>query len=247
MTKEEKEIKIKEIHALLMAGKLISEENKSPAFALFIQDFVMGTLNMTMAEIGSYFFLLFHQWDKFGLKDDPEELCEKGKCDLETLNKIKKKFKVCVDGKLRNSRLEKERAKQYVYRDTKILAGSIGSQIRWGKNDETKASKQSENDPDTFFYIGMQQYKYPVSKFVKDEFSKTISELIPSDNTALLEKVLKKMDSENVGARFNNLEHVRNSFKKIAKEMIVGTTKPAYKNQPEVKPTSLNFKLKSNK
>lgn len=99
-----------------------------------------------------------------------------------------------------------------------------------GKNNkkETEPVLESEllnkvevqNEVGVFFRIGLRLYKYSVSKYVLDELSLTISQEIPKENTEALNKILKKFDADNAGATFTNHEHVRNSFKKLAREMM---------------------------
>lgn len=78
-------------------------------------------------------------------------------------------------------------------------------------------SLASENKTGTFFRVGMTRYDYPVSKYVLDECQITISEFMPTMKPVTVEQVLAQMDSENAGMSFTNDNHIKNTFKKIAR------------------------------
>lgn len=149
--------RVSHLHQMLMNGQFeMDEDNKPPAFQLYVQDFLVGCMQMTGKEIGAYILLLCFQWDKNGLENDPEELKGIGKCEQETINKIIKKFRTCADGKLRNRRLEKIRAEQIANREQKSKAGILGNEARWKKpQKESVIVKElapeiiSNNDDDT--------------------------------------------------------------------------------------------------
>lgn len=113
-------------------------ENKSPAFQLYVQDFLMGTLDFTAEEVGGYIRLLCHQWDKGGLPNDDKRLLKLSGMKAKALENVKVKFIVEQDGLLRNARMEKVRSKQEEFRQKRIVAGSIGGQKRAQRMSEAK-------------------------------------------------------------------------------------------------------------
>lgn len=107
--------------------------------------------------------------------------------------------------------------------------GKLGAEAK--KMKKILARQQSENIipegtkisiPGTLFYVGMNQFKYPVSKFVLEEFQITIDQFMPTMNPITTEMVLKEMDASCVGKRFTSIEHVRNTFQKIARDLKAG-------------------------
>jgi hypothetical protein len=91
--------------------------DKPPAFLCYADDFLAGTMDMTAEEVGVYFRLLCHQWNRGGLLNDPRKLAlMAGQCSPESLATGLAKFGYSEDGMLRNARLERERSKQVTYR-----------------------------------------------------------------------------------------------------------------------------------
>ena len=86
-----------------------------PAFQFYADDFLSGTADMTAEEVGVYIRLLCHAWSKDGLDDNERLALLAGQCQASSLAHAKTKFSL-VDGKLRNARQEKERAKQVEFR-----------------------------------------------------------------------------------------------------------------------------------
>lgn len=104
--------------------------------------------------------------------------------------------------------------------------GAMIANLKRKKKGEAKTGPNVDYKPaesGTFFYIGMQQYKHAVSKYVLEHLQLTISEFIPTvlpegrEASVFVAEVLKTMDAECAGANFNDHEHVRNKFKAVAR------------------------------
>lgn len=95
----------------------------------------------------------------------------------------------------------------------------------------------SQNKSGMFFRIGMRRYDYSVSKYVLDECQITLNEFMPSMKPITVDQVLKIMDSENAGMTFTNDNHVKNTFKKIARNLKAKITTPGFNLGGELKAT----------
>ena len=104
--------------------------SKPPAFQFYADDYLGGTQKFTDAECGLYIRLLCAQWNEGGLPNDDSELQSYGKCKT-PVNRIREKFKLCKDGKLRNERLEEVREEQRLFRESKAKSGRNGAEKRW--------------------------------------------------------------------------------------------------------------------
>lgn len=105
--------------------------DKSLAFLLNAQDFLVDTMSWTDEERGWYIQLLCQQWINKGLEADPLRLAAGNQYRVEKLwPVVGKKFKICEDGMLRNLRLEKERARNERYLKQKETAGKISALTR---------------------------------------------------------------------------------------------------------------------
>lgn len=103
-----------------------------PAFQLYAQDFLVGTADMTPAEVGAYIRLLCYQWVKSGLPNDPEKLASMTGCHGNATAMPLHKFGICQDGFLRNDRLEKIRSEQNEYRAKQAQNAKNGWEKRLG-------------------------------------------------------------------------------------------------------------------
>lgn len=94
---------------------------KAPAFQLYADDFLAGTIAMSPAEVGAYIRLLCYQWSNGSIPDDPRKLKRivGGPVSPEVLAK----FKPAGEGRLANQRLELERRKQNDYREKQRQKG----------------------------------------------------------------------------------------------------------------------------
>lgn len=93
---------------------------KPPAFQLYAKDALEGTVDLSVAEFGLYWRLLFWSWGKGPLPNDPIRLARMAGCTERELAAlwpaVREKFSLTAEG-LVNPRLEKERDKQAAYRE----------------------------------------------------------------------------------------------------------------------------------
>ena len=118
---------------------------KPPAFQLYADDFIAGTIKFTDAEIGLYIRLLCAQWSEGSLPDDDVELSSYGKGKT-PLARVKSKFQKCDDGRLRNARMEIVRADQDRFRQSRQEAGAAGGNKRAERFEAAKAKGDHTQD-----------------------------------------------------------------------------------------------------
>lgn len=82
-------------------------------------------MHFTNEEVGLYIRLLCVQWSVGSLPDDDAELASYGKGGT-PIQRVKSKFFKGADGRLRNLRLETERAKQEQFRLSRSRNGKLG-------------------------------------------------------------------------------------------------------------------------
>lgn len=86
---------------------------------------------MTTEEVGAYIRLLCHQWNKGAIPNDEARIrTMAGVTQAFPLDFVKSKFTEGEDGLLRQHRLEKERGKQYQYRQKQAENGAKGGRPR---------------------------------------------------------------------------------------------------------------------
>lgn len=121
-------------------------------------------------------------------------------------------------------------------------AGKKGAKISNKRFEVQLPNKKVEQKPDSFFYINTKMYKVKLSVFAKEELEITINEFMPSMKPITTEQVLDLMDKEYSGYQFNGVNHVRNTFKKIAKDLLKGTKNEGKFGPPKTaEKSSLNF------
>lgn len=103
-------------------------KDKSPAFQFYPADFLLGTDDMTAAQVGGYIRLLCKQWDKVFLPKDSSILGRWSGLKPSDLAVVLTKFKL-YEGGYQNDRLEEERCKQKNYKAKQ----ADNSNKRWGK------------------------------------------------------------------------------------------------------------------
>jgi len=121
---------------------------KSPAFQFYPDDFVgSGTVALLRDhEIGIYLMLLCLDWSDDGFVfpdpadvDELDRLAAWCKTDRKRLvaawKRLAQAFPASEDSRRRNPRLERERAKQAVWREKSSTGGKKGAATRWGKDD----------------------------------------------------------------------------------------------------------------
>ncbi len=104
-------------------------ELNPPAFQLYADDFIAGTMILSQSEVGAYMRLLCHQWSKGGLPNDAGKLerLAGGPVSDDVLAKLP----VCPDGLRRNVRLEQVRKEQAEFRQKQSKNGKAGADARW--------------------------------------------------------------------------------------------------------------------
>jgi len=118
-----------------------------PAFQLYADDFLGGTIHFTDAEAGLYMRLLCVQWSAGGIPDNDEEIASYGKGGT-PIARVKAKFEKCADGLLRNQRLESERQKQIAFRESRAANGKLGGRpCKASDNLVVLKSKATESSP----------------------------------------------------------------------------------------------------
>ena len=104
--------------------------NKAPAFQFYADDFIGGTITMSHEERGLYVLALCIQWGQGSLAHDDIERLGSGMAQP-SLSKVKAKFELGEDGRLRQHRMEKERMKQASYRAERSESGKKGAKSKW--------------------------------------------------------------------------------------------------------------------
>ena len=103
---------------------------KSPAFSFYAQDFVLGTMQLSLAERGAYITLLAYQWNHGSVPADHAALARICGCAEGQMGKLwltlGGKFPRGPDGGCRNPRLEAERTKQETRRTALAANGQKG-------------------------------------------------------------------------------------------------------------------------
>lgn len=117
---------------------------RAPAFSFYARDFLASTVTMNLMVRGAYITLLAYQWDHGDVPDDPEALGMMLGCSGQQAHrlwlKLSPKFTRSPDGRLRNSRLERERTKQLDRRAALAENGKKGAESRWDPKARHKRS-----------------------------------------------------------------------------------------------------------
>lgn len=109
---------------------------KAPAFQFYASDF-LGSMRVKIMELderGAYITLLAHAWDEDGLPDDLADIAKLLGLKAQSVKfrriwkRVGQAFPL-VEGRRRNPRQERERAKQAENRVKKVTA----AETRWGK------------------------------------------------------------------------------------------------------------------
>jgi len=236
----------------------LKSNNKMPAFQFYVDDFIIGTSDLSVTDIGAYIVLLCRQWDKFELPESTQKLANIARCSEDVIQNIIDKFPVWHDGVRRNERLEIVRMTQYGNRMKAKKAGKIGASKRWsgitmseGPKVEPKEQTRVESpvaktEHDAIvsgrsFYIGTQLYKCNVSKYVKDNFGSFIEQWQMKHKDMNIQQIFSLMDDKySNGYQFNNTNHIRNSFNFCVKES-TQTKKIVHKNEEKPSTSKFNF------
>jgi len=105
---------------------------------LYVGDYLSDTSRLTTEQHGAYLLLLMDYWRNGPPLDDDDELAAITKLSTAQWRKIAPKirqFFASSDGKLHQSRADKERQKAGLMYDKRSEAGKQGAAKRWGKHD----------------------------------------------------------------------------------------------------------------
>ena len=116
--------------------------NKSPAFQLYVQDFLSGVKLFTTEEVGAYILLLIEQWDTGYIQNDAKYLKKITGISAKKLQKILKKFQETEKGVFKNIRLEQERLKQIEWRNKSSMGGKKGAIARLNNKSHNSTTLQ---------------------------------------------------------------------------------------------------------
>lgn len=108
--------------------KNTKQGRKAPAFQLYTDDFLAGTLEMSQAEVGQLIRLLCHQWNRGSIpvETEKQQRLAGGCVSVEVLAK----FDECEDGLLRNKRLESVRTEKGLFLQQQSQKGKLSAEKR---------------------------------------------------------------------------------------------------------------------
>jgi len=108
----------------------VSKESKrkAPAFQLYTDDFLAGTLEMSQEEVGQFIRLLCHQWNRGSIPvgTEKQQRLTGGCVSVDVLAK----FRLCEDGSLRNERLESVRTERGIFLQQQSIKGQQSAEKR---------------------------------------------------------------------------------------------------------------------
>jgi uncharacterized protein YdaU (DUF1376 family) len=104
------------------------KSRKAPAFQLYTDDFLAGTLEMSQEEVGQFIRLLCHQWNRGSIpvETEKQQRLTGGCVSVDVLVK----FRLCEDGLLRNERLETVRSEKDRYLQQQSQKGRKSAELR---------------------------------------------------------------------------------------------------------------------
>ncbi len=122
------------------------KQQKSPWFPFYGDDFIGGTVAMTMAERGLYITLLAIQWGQgYVEQDDFDRLGSAIVSPSGNPGKVLAKFAKGEDGLLRNERLEEIRRERDSFRSAKSASGRAGAAKKWQTDGKPMASGMAKD------------------------------------------------------------------------------------------------------
>jgi uncharacterized protein YdaU (DUF1376 family) len=101
---------------------------KAPAFQLYTDDFLAGTIEMSQEEVGQFIRLLCHQWNRGSIpvETEKQQRLAGGCVSVDVLAK----FDYCEDGLLRNKRLESVRTEKGKFLQSQSAKGKLSAEKR---------------------------------------------------------------------------------------------------------------------
>lgn len=121
-------------------------EQRSPWFAFYPSDFLVGTARMTPEAVGGYMRLLCHLWETGPIPNDDSMLAMLSGLGLAWQQhgaSILEKLSQNEQGDYFSSRLEKERQQREEIRQKRILAGQKGGRSKKGGKASAEASAEA--------------------------------------------------------------------------------------------------------
>ena len=115
-----------------------NEKRKAPAFQLYVNQFLAGTIEMSQEEVGCYIRLLCHQWNRGSIPVEPDKLQRLAGGSVS--DDVLAKFPTWPDGQRRNERLEHERSKQIEFREKQRQKGIASGLARRNQPDFSRGS-----------------------------------------------------------------------------------------------------------
>jgi uncharacterized protein YdaU (DUF1376 family) len=129
------------------------KSRKAPAFQLYTDDFLAGTLEMSQEEVGQFIRLLCHQWNRGSIpvETEKQQRLTGGCVSVDVLVK----FRLCEDGSLRNERLESVRTERGLFLQQQSIKGQQSAEKRrlaasaiQPKLNQTSTEVQPDTQPD---------------------------------------------------------------------------------------------------
>ncbi len=137
--------------------------NRPPSFDFYPDDIIGGTMHLHPFCMGIYLRLLCFQWSHGAIPEGERELLQVTGAlpeELKTyLPQVLDKFEICEDGKRRNARLERERAKKTRVSDSRTAAANA----RWGQPLDSEIEATGENGLDANAYANNHANAYAKS------------------------------------------------------------------------------------
>ncbi len=89
------------------------------------------------------------------------------------------------------------------------------------QNPKQESETETENiNSKNFFYIGTEIYKGSVTKFIEKYYVDFLTVWQIQNKEILIDEVLSQMEKDCVCKEFTNEEHIKNTFKKIGREIL---------------------------
>jgi uncharacterized protein YdaU (DUF1376 family) len=116
---------------------------KAPAFQLYTDDFLAGTIEMSQEEVGQFIRLLCHQWNRGSIpvETEKQQRLAGGCVSVDVLAK----FDYCEDGLLRNNRLESVRTEKGKFLQSQSEKGKLSAEKR--RLEALERQSQSNQNP----------------------------------------------------------------------------------------------------
>jgi uncharacterized protein YdaU (DUF1376 family) len=196
-------------------------------FPIYWQRFIIGTLEMNAEEIGAYFLLLIHQWDKGFVPTNSKDLKKISRVSDKKLTKVLEKFEKIGD-KYFNDTLEIIRIEQTEKHAKNYDKGIKGANARWHKHklsitqampgqcetdsirvEESRVEEKREEKN----YINIEGEKiFEIKKFVDERFKLQKTNWQKLYPLANIDNCLDEFLLKRAFETFNGSEHFKKAF-----------------------------------